>query len=499
MLKEEISEVLHGIHPSWSAIMKIPDVKEALVKCLTMLSYKNKEVIVPKHTDIMRVFRMSMASIRVVIIGQDPYHGKGQANGQAFAINKGFSIPPSLNNIYKALLKAGWLKKMPGHGDLSAWINHGVMMLNSKLTTEIGSPNHPDHSCWEVFTDKIIHHLTNDLLERERKTVFMLWGTFAKNKRAIIESTCNDITGSKLSKYILTLARPHPSPLADNSLSPTERFIYCDHFTKAQGFLGQISWTIDDDDYLSDDHLSDSDGSDVSTDKLTNGAKLINVKRDPNEIEQVMNMGIRMSHGRYRALKSIQVGDLLFDSSSINVDMSKLRDRVTVIFTDGACSGNGKKNARAGAGMYVGTGALTGRSISIHVPLCTTIAGVIQPSNNRGELEGIRCAVKTVITFNLCSIPIMIVTDSKYCVGVLSEWYPGRIRNHTEDKLANLDMIASILNLIMDYKLKIMFKLVRASHDIPIDNRSDYTQFIYMGNDIADKLAVDAKVVPKGN
>jgi ribonuclease HI len=170
---------------------------------------------------------------------------------------------------------------------------------------------------------------------------------------------------------------------------------------------------------------------------------------------------------------------------------------INVAFTDGACSANGKKGARAGAGVYFGSGPLIGREISKEIPMVKTVCGTVAPSNNRGELEGIREAIKLVISNQVHKVPLMIVTDSKYCVGTLSEWYPNRVRKRTYSELKNLDMVSSILNLIMEYEIDVMFKLVRASHDIPEDNRNEYTRFIYVGNVKADALAVAARLTKK--
>jgi len=168
----------------------------------------------------------SVDDVKVVILGQDPYHGRNQANGLAFSVEKGLQIPPSLRNIYKEI-KEDLGMEPPKHGDLSFLAEQGVLLLNSVLTVNHGDPaSHANHG-WEEFTDKII-----EILDHKKHIVFMLWGGYAQKKGFKIR---------KESHCILNAS--HPSPL-----SAHRGFFGCKHFSKANKYLelnGQnpIKWT----------------------------------------------------------------------------------------------------------------------------------------------------------------------------------------------------------------------------------------------------------------
>ncbi|URJ29865.1 uracil-DNA glycosylase [Blochmannia endosymbiont of Camponotus sp.] len=197
---------------------------------LSYLEEQKKKGIVyyPKQKDIFNAFRFtSFESVKVVIIGQDPYHGPNQAHGLAFSVLPGVLIPPSLRNIYKELVSDIPDFIMPNHGCLKNWANEGVLLLNSVLTVEAGKSYSHAHIGWELFTDKVIRILS---IYKE-KIVFMLWGRYAQKKGNII---------NKKKHYILTAS--HPSPI-----SAQYGFLGCRHFSRANMFLMQqdkqiINW-----------------------------------------------------------------------------------------------------------------------------------------------------------------------------------------------------------------------------------------------------------------
>lgn len=166
--------------------------------------------------------------VRVVILGQDPYHGPGQAHGLCFSVPQGVPPPPSLVNIYKEL-KSDLGIQHPRHGFLEHWAKQGVLLLNSVLTVEMGrAASHRDRG-WERFTDRIIE-LVNS---KDDPVVFMLWGSYAQKKAAFVDA----------SKH-LVLKAPHPSPLSAHS-----GFLGCKHFSKANAFLESkglepIDWAL---------------------------------------------------------------------------------------------------------------------------------------------------------------------------------------------------------------------------------------------------------------
>ena len=159
-------------------------------------------------------------SVRVVILGQDPYHGRGQAEGLAFSVAPGVPLPPSLRNIFKELARdLGTLQPIfpqPG-GSLVKWATHGVLLLNTCLTVEESEAASHSKKGWEVLTDAIIQHVSNG----SQRVVFMLWGAHAQSKRALIDPARH-----------LVLTANHPSPLS--ALRPPLPFIGCGHFSQAR-------------------------------------------------------------------------------------------------------------------------------------------------------------------------------------------------------------------------------------------------------------------------
>jgi uracil-DNA glycosylase len=170
----------------------------------------------------------SFLDTKVLILGQDPYHKFGQANGLAFSVDRNISIPPSLKNIYLELVEDVGCSN-PNHGDLSFWSKQGVLLLNSSLSVEEGKPN--SHQCkgWNILTDKIISKLSE-----RGDVIFVLWGNFAQRKMNLIDGQSNDI-----------LLAPHPSPL-----SSYRGFFGSRPFSKINNILlrsgkEQIDWQID--------------------------------------------------------------------------------------------------------------------------------------------------------------------------------------------------------------------------------------------------------------
>ena len=164
-------------------------------------------------------------SVRVVILGQDPYHGRGQAEGLAFSVAQGVALPPSLRNIFKELQRD--LGEPPPAfpnpgGSLVRWARHGVLLLNTCLTVEEGQPASHSGKGWEVLTDAVIKEVS----DKANHVVFMLWGNHAQSKRALIDASRH-----------LILCSNHPSPLS--ALRPPAPFIGCGHFSQAKAWRDQ--------------------------------------------------------------------------------------------------------------------------------------------------------------------------------------------------------------------------------------------------------------------
>ena len=184
----------------------------------------------PSMYDIFNAFHYTAyKDVKVVILGQDPYHGPNQAEGMSFSVKHGMKLPPSLRNMYKELHEDLGCP-IPSHGSLVKWAEQGVLLLNTVLTVEEGKANSHRGKGWERFTDKVISLLS----EREKPVVFILWGKQAQSKRAIIDSSKH---------YILTA--PHPSPLsAHRGFFGSRPYSKVNQFLREKG-IPEIDWCIE--------------------------------------------------------------------------------------------------------------------------------------------------------------------------------------------------------------------------------------------------------------
>lgn len=208
----------------WDELLKGEFEKEYYLKLRKFLAYEYKHgTVYPDMYDIFNGLKYtSYSDVKAVILGQDPYHGKGQAHGLCFSVKKGVLKPPSLQNIFKEL-QADLGITPPSHGELTDWTRQGVMLLNTVLTVREGQANSHKNKGWETFTDRVIELLN----EREQPMVFLLWGANARAKTALITNPRH---------LILTCA--HPSPL-----SAYNGFFGCRHFSKTNEFLQSIGQT----------------------------------------------------------------------------------------------------------------------------------------------------------------------------------------------------------------------------------------------------------------
>ncbi len=214
-----MTEIEPKIEASWKEFLstefKKPYFKE--IKQFLVSEKESNHTIFPAGSKIFSAFDLTpIENVKVVILGQDPYHGPGQAHGLSFSVPQGISIPPSLRNIFKEL-KSDLGMDIPTHGNLSNWARQGVLLLNATLTVRANEAGSHQNRGWEQFTDHIIEKIS----EEKSGIVFMLWGKFAQAKEHLIDS-----------RKHLILKAAHPSPFAAD-----KGFFGCRHFSKANDYL----------------------------------------------------------------------------------------------------------------------------------------------------------------------------------------------------------------------------------------------------------------------
>tara|TARA_B100000579_G_scaffold421554_1_gene422493 strand:+ start:428 stop:1135 length:708 start_codon:yes stop_codon:yes gene_type:complete len=216
---------------SWKEVADeygLRDILKTIKKKLSEVSLKKKQIH-PSSKDIFKAFELtSFENVKIIILGQDPYHGPNQANGLAFSVNSKVRFPPSLLNIFKEY-STDLNLPIPTDGNLSAWGEQGVLLLNSILTVESGLPGSHKDFGWEEFTNQIIKALS----DKKSNLVFILWGAYAQSKEILIDS----------SKHLI-IASPHPSPL-----SAHRGFFGSKPFSKTNDYLRknkneEIDWEI---------------------------------------------------------------------------------------------------------------------------------------------------------------------------------------------------------------------------------------------------------------
>ncbi len=219
------------LHQSWISALKAEFEKAYFkdLKAFLLAENQSGHSIFPKGDQIFSAFNSTpFDKVKVVILGQDPYHGEGQAHGLCFSVNKGIPLPPSLKNIYKELATDIGFQS-PGHGYLQYWAEQGVLMLNATLTVRAHSPGSHQQKGWENFTDEVIRILN----EHKENLVFILWGKYAQNKSVLI---------NKQKHLVLTAA--HPSPFSAHN-----GFFGSAHFSKTNAYfvekgIAQIDWQL---------------------------------------------------------------------------------------------------------------------------------------------------------------------------------------------------------------------------------------------------------------
>ncbi|MEO8771162.1 MAG: uracil-DNA glycosylase [Ferruginibacter sp.] len=220
------------IQPGWKAVLKDEFNKTYFQQLVTFLKTEKiiGKKIFPQGKLIFNAFDQTpFDEVRVVIIGQDPYHGEGQAHGLSFSVAAGIKPPPSLVNIFKEIQQDLGIEMPPGYGNLEKWAKQGVLLLNAALTVRAGEPLSHAKYGWAEFTDEVIRKISDE----KTGIIFLLWGKFAQEKQALIDETKH---------FILKAA--HPSPLSAHT-----GFFGCNHFSKTNQLLMQhgqqpIDWKL---------------------------------------------------------------------------------------------------------------------------------------------------------------------------------------------------------------------------------------------------------------
>jgi uracil-DNA glycosylase len=220
------------IHPSWKAVLKDEFTKPYFQQIVTFLRAEKAsgKVIYPPGPLIFNAFNETpFEKVSVVILGQDPYHGPGQAHGLSFSVPKGIKPPPSLVNIFKEIKSDIGIDMTAGYGDLSHWAEQGVLLLNAALTVRAGEAYSHAKYGWADFTDAVISKISS----QKTNVVFLLWGKFAQEKQALIDETRHHV-----------LKAAHPSPLSAHT-----GFFGSKHFSKTNQFLivdglNPIDWKL---------------------------------------------------------------------------------------------------------------------------------------------------------------------------------------------------------------------------------------------------------------
>ncbi|WPU96798.1 uracil-DNA glycosylase [Mucilaginibacter sabulilitoris] len=222
----------NALDPSWLEVLKGEFDKDYMIKLKKFLQDEKTagQLVYPKNSDIFNAFNTThFDDVKVVILGQDPYHGAHQAHGLSFSVQKGIAIPRSLINIYKELQTDIPGFKAPSHGNLEEWAQQGVLLLNATLTVRASNPGSHQKRGWEEFTD----HVIKTISDKKEGIVFILWGAFAQSKVVLIDE-----------KKHFILKSPHPSPF-----SAERGFFGSKPFSKTNAILEKegkkpIDWQI---------------------------------------------------------------------------------------------------------------------------------------------------------------------------------------------------------------------------------------------------------------
>ncbi len=214
------------INNDWQPLFQAEAEKGYFAKLMAFVdSQRQVERVFPPDNEVFNAFQVTpLSKVKVVILGQDPYHGAGQAHGLSFSVPDGVKFPPSLRNIFKELSLENAEYQIPFTGNLTSWAEQGVLLMNTVLTVNEGAPHSHAKKGWEALTDRVISHLS----ETQQNVVFLLWGKHAIEKKKLVDEHRHKV-----------LTAAHPSPL-----SAHRGFFGCGHFSLANDYLRSHGKTV---------------------------------------------------------------------------------------------------------------------------------------------------------------------------------------------------------------------------------------------------------------
>lgn len=421
---DDIKKLFDDMTPETRQILT-GELKALLIP--TIQGLRTAGPVVPRSDQIFNAFKLCpIERTTTVIIGQDPYHD-GSAMGLSFSALRGSKIPPSLRNIYAALVSSELIPAVPKHPDLSRWASQGVLMLNTALTT---APKQAGAHT-EIWKDYIAG-IIGVLADRRTPMVFVLWGVHAKNI----------MSGITLRPNHAVFEWGHPSPMTTENrrVNDPASFINCDSFVRVNKFLEShgfppIDWNVDENVALA---AIATDTTPVITAPVL-GSPL--VLKPPNTLW---------------------------------------------VFTDGGATANGRAACSATWAWYATDGNASWVSRGI-VEAAVVGGQTIPPSNNRGELTALLAALAWISKEGAKHSHVMVISDSEYSINSITDWYPKWKATGKLAEKKNIDLIAAAHTSYASIKSKTTIQHTRGHGDEPEDKNSS-EWFIWKGNDICDKL-----------
>ena len=457
--KNIVDNCFHGVKSSWKQLfINNPDCKKSLIMCLNQIKEYHVsdstflDNLCPPLNKILETFKyFEMDQLKVIIIGQDPYYKAGVANGLCFSHNINNNckkIQPSLKWIYQAIINNGYMSNCPDNGNLTYWVEQGVLLLNRYLTTITGKAN--QHKFWSDFTTNVVKNISTNCKD---KKIFMLWGKHAQELEQYID---------KNKHHVLTCG--HPSPLARN----TFKFENCTHFKDANNILSSMN------------------KSEIDWNVPNIQSRLILHKPIESPIESLKESPIESP------IESLKETIISSEKSEHETYVAPLHTEVFCAFTDGSAIGNGKKTCKAGSAFIILK--KISDEYNIIQQYKVNVKDLIEniPTSSKSELIAMfKCLeyfVENLIT--LQPQELTIYCDNSYTVNVLTKWGDNWIATNTIHQKKNFDIIEKMINLrnIITENNTILNILHINSHmQEPKKDTNEWFKWYY--NDMVDKLA----------